>query len=247
MPERVPAALRRGDGHGGIDLTQRHVGADRELRGGQGRLIHAFGDVVALAAGIGIARGGEAEPLVGLHEILLDADAAGIEHRQIVLAVGEAIVRGLAEPFGGRLVIGALATAIGEQHGEIVHRLRVAAFGGGDVAALGGADILRHAEALLIEAAEAEHRRHQALLGGAVVPLGGFGVVLGNELAIGVAAGDFVGGGWRRRSALLRAASGRRWSRADASAVSAVVRAAGAADATAFSGQRPDAAWSRIR
>ena len=60
----------------------------------------------------------------------LDADAAGIEDAEIVLAVGDAVIGGLAEPFGRGLIVRLAVDALGIEHGEIVHRLGVARLGG---------------------------------------------------------------------------------------------------------------------
>src|SRR5262245_23912903 len=82
----VPAASGGRDVDGVVGLRLGGKGLDRELCGGQRLRVEAFGDVVALAAGVGIAlRGREAEPLEGFGEVLVDADAAGIEDAEIVL------------------------------------------------------------------------------------------------------------------------------------------------------------------
>ena len=106
---------------------------------------------------------------------------------EIVLAVGHAVVGRLAEPAGRGLVVGLAVDAFGVEHGEIVHRLGVAGFGGGDIEAAGGVEVLLHADALFVEAAEAELRRRQALVGGALEPRRGLGQVLRDAAAFGEA------------------------------------------------------------
>src|SRR5262245_54412137 len=76
----VPTASGGRGVDGIVGLRLGGKGLDRELCGGQRLRVEAFGDVVALAAGVGIAlRRREAEPLEGFGEVLVDADAAGIE------------------------------------------------------------------------------------------------------------------------------------------------------------------------
>src|SRR5204862_6706877 len=97
---------------------------------------------------------GEADPFEVFGEVLLDADAAGIEDAEVELAVGDAAIGRLAEPLRRALVIGALAAAVGVEHGEIMHRLGVAAFGSLKVITSRDLDVLFHAHALLVEGAK---------------------------------------------------------------------------------------------
>src|SRR5581483_10586336 len=124
---------------------------------------------------------------------LVDADAAGIEDAEIVLAVGDAAIGGLAEPLRRALVVGALAAAVRVEHGEIMHGLGVTAFGSLHIIAAGDVDILLHGEALLVEGPQAEDRRHHAGLRRTVEAFGGFVVIYRDAFAFGEAHADFVG------------------------------------------------------
>src|ERR1700733_8910349 len=151
---RIPTARRSRDVDGIVGLGFSREGLDRELGRGQRLGIETLGNVVALATSVNIAlRCGQAEPLEGFGEVLVNADAAGVENAEIILAVGDAAIGGLAEPLRRALVVGALAAAVGIQHPEIVHRLGVAALGGLHVIAAGDIDVLFHAQALLVEGA----------------------------------------------------------------------------------------------
>ncbi len=105
------------------------------------------------------------------------------------------MIGGLAEPLRRTLVVRSLVAAVGIEHREIVHRLGVAALGRANVVAAGRVDILFAAEALFVQRAEPEHRRHDAAVRGAVVPFGGFIIIDRDTLAFGKAHADFVGGG----------------------------------------------------
>src|SRR5690348_1060448 len=86
----------------GFGLRLGGPGLDRSARGRQRRRVEARADVVALLGGFLVALAGrKREPLVGFGQILLDPDAARVEDAQIVLAVGDAVVGGIAEPLGG--------------------------------------------------------------------------------------------------------------------------------------------------
>src|SRR5689334_6485705 len=77
---RIPAAGGGRYVDGVVGLRLRREGLDREPGGSQRLGVEALGDIVALAAGVGVALGsGEAEPFEGFGEVLFDADAAGIE------------------------------------------------------------------------------------------------------------------------------------------------------------------------
>src|SRR5258707_5332794 len=127
----VPAAGggRRIDS--GLWLRFGGKGLDRELGGGERLGVKAFRNIVTLVRRVRVAlRRRQAEPFEGFGEVLFDADAAGIENAEGELAVRDAAVGGLAEPLRRALVIGALAAAIGVEHGEVMHRLGIAALGG---------------------------------------------------------------------------------------------------------------------
>src|SRR5207253_10351214 len=91
---------------------------------------------------------------VGFREIWLDPDPARIQDSEIVLAVGDAVVGSLLEPFRRGLVIRAAFEADRIEHGEIVHRLGIALLGGRDVKAACLHQVLFYALAFFIEAAE---------------------------------------------------------------------------------------------
>src|SRR5581483_6944603 len=105
----VPAAGGGRDVDGIVGLRLGGEGLDRELGRGERLGIEALGDIVALLRGVRVALGcREAEPLEGFGEVLLDADAAGIEDAEVKLAVGDAAVSRLAEPACRALVVRAL-------------------------------------------------------------------------------------------------------------------------------------------
>ncbi len=126
---------------------------------------------------------------------MFDADAAGIEDAEVELAVGDAAVRRLAEPFRSILVIGALAAAVSVEHGEIMHRLGVAALGGLQIITPRDVDVLFHAHPFFVEGTEPEDRRHHAGLRRAVVPFGGLVEILSHPFAFGEANADLIGRG----------------------------------------------------
>ena len=149
-----------------------------------------------LRAGVRVAlRCRQAEPFEGFGEVLFDADAAGIEDAEVELAVGDAAIGGLAEPLRRALVVGALAAAVGVEHGQIMHRLGVAALGRLQVVAPRDIDVLFHAQALFVEGPEPEDRRHHAGLRRAVVPFRGLVEIRGDAFAFGEAHADFIGRG----------------------------------------------------
>ena len=155
--------------------------------GGRERLrVETGGDLVALlcrfvVAGIGAKR----KPLVGLGVILLHADAARIEDCEIVLAVGDAVLGGLAEPLGGGAVIRRAVDALRVKHREIVHRFAVALCRSGRIEVACGAEIFLYADAFFIKAAEAEFRRGEALLGGKFKPVQRLFVVRRGAMPVG--------------------------------------------------------------
>src|SRR5271170_2666003 len=63
------------------------------------RVVETGGDLITLLNGVLVTLPGrEEEPFVGFAEILLHADAARVEDGEVVLAVGDAAISGLAEP-----------------------------------------------------------------------------------------------------------------------------------------------------
>src|SRR5262245_6383061 len=115
----VPAAGGRRDVDRVVGLGLGAKGLDRELGGGERLRVEALCDVVALACRIRVSLcRGEAEPFVGFGEVLLDADAAGIEDAEVVLAVGDATIGSLAEPLRRARVVWAAAAAISIEHRE---------------------------------------------------------------------------------------------------------------------------------
>ena len=193
---RVPTAGRCLDLEGCLRLRLGGPSLHRGLRRRQRLLIEPRAHVVALLGGFPVALAGrEREPLVGFGQVLLHADAARIEDAEIVLAVGDAVVGGLAEPLCRAQVVGLAVDALGVEHGEIVHRLGVAGFAGGEIEAARGIEVLLDPKPLLVEAAEPEMRGHEPLLGGALEPFGGFGEILRDAAAFGVALRDLELGG----------------------------------------------------
>ena len=93
------------------------------------------------------------------------------------------------------LIIGLAVDAFGIEHREIVHGLGIAGFGSREIEAARGFEVLLDAHALFIEAAEAELRRHEALLGGALEPFRGVREVLRHAAAFGEAHRDLEFGG----------------------------------------------------
>ena len=73
-----------------------------------------------------------------------------------------------------------------------MQRLGVAGFARGEIEVARGIEVLLDAQAFLVEAAEAELRRRQAVLGGAIEPVRRLGEVLRHATAFGKAHRDFV-------------------------------------------------------
>ena len=93
---RIPAGGGRRDIIGRLVGDARLVGFEQRLGGGEPLGVEAHGDIVTLLAGVLVALLiGEREPHPGLLEVLLDAEAAGIEDGEIVLAVAHAVFGGL--------------------------------------------------------------------------------------------------------------------------------------------------------
>src|ERR1043166_2594970 len=165
----VPAAGRGLHVHRLLGRRVDREGLHRELGGDERLLVDARRNVVPLLGRVLVALvGGEREPLVGLGEVLFDADAAGIQDAEIVLAVGDAAVGGLAEPLRRDAVVRLAVDAFGVEHRQIVDRLGVALVGGLQVERTRLVEVLLHALALLVQAAEAVLRGREAVIGGAL-------------------------------------------------------------------------------
>ena len=143
----------------------------------------------------------QAEPFEVFGEVLLNADATGIENAQIELAIGNAAIGRFFEPLRGAGVIRTFAAAVGIEHRQIVHGLGVSALSGLQIISSCDVDVLCHAQAFFVERAQPEDRRHYSGLCRAVVPFRGFVVVGRDSLAFGKAPRDFIS---RRRVALQR-------------------------------------------
>src|SRR5690606_19360390 len=100
-----------------------------------------LGDVVARLAGVGVAIARrKGEPLVGLLEILLDAETTGIEHAKVELAVGHATCGSLGEPLCSSLEFLVAQNATGIERGKVVHSHAIAGLGSALVPELGDLD-----------------------------------------------------------------------------------------------------------
>ena len=112
--DAVPAARRDPHLDRRLGLRQRLPGLRGRHRRRQRLLVEAAGDLVAFLGGVTVAfAAGEREPLERFRQVGLDADAAGIEDRQIVLAVDDAVVGGLAEPARRGRIVGLAVDALG--------------------------------------------------------------------------------------------------------------------------------------
>src|SRR6202035_5517995 len=193
---RVPSRPRRLDVYRGARLRRRGPGLHRKPRCGERLWVETGGNFVAFLRRVLVALDrGQRKPFVGLGVILRHAGAAGVQDAEIVLAVGDAVIGGLAEPVGGVGVIRRPVDALGIEHGEIVHRLAVTLAGRGEIKVARGDEILFHPDAFFVKTAEAELRRRQALLGGAFEPQRRRLVAARHAVAIGEARADLVGGG----------------------------------------------------
>jgi hypothetical protein len=95
----VPAALRNRNVEGVVRLRLGDETLRRLLGAGQFVGIQARGDLVALLGGFAVAlRRCQSEPLVRLCDVLVGAEATGAQDAEIILAVGDAMLRRLAEP-----------------------------------------------------------------------------------------------------------------------------------------------------
>ena len=140
--------------------------------------------------------GRQEEPLVGFGEILLDTKAAREKDGEVVLAVGDAVLRGLAEPLRGRPVVAWAVDAFGIKDGQIVHGLAVTFIGRGAVEVTRPGEVLLHADAFFVKACQPELRWCQALLGSALEPVRCAFIVLRNRTALGEANRHLIGGRW---------------------------------------------------
>ena len=113
-----------------------------------------------------------------------------MEDGEVELAVAHAVLGGLPEQDGGAFEIGLASGALCVEDGKVVHRLHVAGVGGADVPALRGVEILRNAEALLVDRAEAILGGRESRFGGALVPLHRLGHILFDAAAFRVARGN---------------------------------------------------------
>src|SRR5262249_44273120 len=120
-------------------------------------------------------------------------EAACDQHTEVVLAVGNAVFSGLAEPLCRADVVRLTFKAFGVKHRQIVHRFGVAFIGSSDVELLRGGKILFHALALFEHAGEAELRRGQALVRGPLEPTRRLFEIGRNATALGETHGHFVG------------------------------------------------------
>src|SRR3712207_945081 len=104
-PSRPPARnvgpLRSGRGY----VVRRRVGRghppalDGRLGAGEVGRLKAGRNLVALTTGLVVALPGRhREPGIGAHEVLLGAEAAREQDRQVELAVAHTVLRGLGEP-----------------------------------------------------------------------------------------------------------------------------------------------------
>jgi hypothetical protein len=181
---------------GGIErfrLEGLHVGTS----GGERFRLHRLRDLVASLASVAVALlGRQREPFVGLDKVDADAEAPGIEHAQIILAVGDVEIGGLGEIRGGARIVRLRRRAFAEQDGEVVGGAGIAVVACLDVPGLGCGKITRDTLAALIQAADAVLRDGEASLCCALVPFGGEARVRLPLARIGESARDFKGGDW---------------------------------------------------
>src|SRR4030095_3613333 len=90
----------------------------------------------------------------------------------------------LDEPARRAGIIGTAALSTGAEHREIVHGLHVALLGGALIPDARPAEVLLHAEAALIERADAILSLGEALCGRALIPADGFLEVLVRAFAL---------------------------------------------------------------
>ena len=105
-------------------LPQRRPFLGCRARHFQRVLIETGSDLVTLLGSVLVTLlGREEEPFVGFAEILLHANTAGVKDGEVVLAVGDAAIGGLAEPLRGGSVIRFAVGALGVEDSQIVHGL----------------------------------------------------------------------------------------------------------------------------
>src|SRR3984957_15967823 len=200
----VPSAWRRGDF---VCPRIRLRGLeDHELRqcGGERDRIDLAGDFVALRGGVQVALlSGEREPQPRLAEVLVDAESARVQDREIVLAVAYPEFGGPSEPFRRFGIVRSALAGPGAHDREIVRGSRIPALSPLEIPAPGGRRIAGHANSLLIHRAEPILPRGKAERGGAFEPPGRRWLILRQTstfeqahrefiLRIGLATGDRV-------------------------------------------------------
>src|SRR5262245_64621125 len=103
-------------------------------------------DLVALSGGLFVPLGGgQGEPFIGFRHVPLGPEAAGGKNAEIVLAVGHAVLGGLAEPLGGVGIIGLALGAFRIKDRQVVHGLGVAFAGCGEIEPLCRRQVFFHA------------------------------------------------------------------------------------------------------
>src|SRR6185369_16285907 len=148
----IPAARWRLEIGGLVGLALGSEALRGELRRRQRLLVEPRRNLIALLGSVVVAVcGGQREPPIGFRQIGLNADAAGKKDGQIVLAVGDAVAGGLAEPFRRRLVVRLAVDALGVEHREIVHRLGVAFTGSRKVQPAGRLQVLLQTVTLFVK------------------------------------------------------------------------------------------------
>ena len=145
-----------------------------------------------------VALGGrQREPFIGLGDVAIHADAARGQHPKIVLAVGNAVLRGPTEPLCGVGIVRPTINALRVKDRQIVHCLGVTLAGGGlRKVCWADGEILFHPLALFEHAGVTELRRRQPFARRPLIPSGGFVEIGGDAAALDKTHGDFVGGTW---------------------------------------------------
>src|ERR1700730_18331843 len=150
----VPSAGRSLDLYCDRGLLVRGPSLHRLLGHAQRLRIEPGAELVALPDRLGVAGARrECEPPVRLREVLLHPDPAGIEDREVVLAVGYPVIGRLAKPARGGFVVGLGVDAFRIEYREVVQRLGIASLPRGDIEAARGLEILLHAEPLFVHPA----------------------------------------------------------------------------------------------
>src|SRR6266436_7649785 len=119
----VPTAGRRLDGGRFIGLRHSRKSFCVQFGAFQLLRVKPRGDLVALASGVLIAAFcRQREPRIRFGEVALDAGAARIQDREIVLAIDDAMRSGPAEPLRRGRIVRPAIEACGIEYGEIMHR-----------------------------------------------------------------------------------------------------------------------------